>query len=47
MVGLPGRRKTLIASKIVRYLNWLGYSSSQVSTAKYRKAAAQNQADPN
>ena len=46
MVGLPGRRKTLIASKVARYLNWLGYSSRSVSISKYRKAAAPDKANP-
>lgn len=37
-VGLPGRGKTYIASKVARYLRWINYRTKVFSLAKYRQS---------
>ena len=37
MVGLPARGKTYIATKLGRYLRWLGYNTRVFNIGEYRR----------
>lgn len=42
MVGLPARGKSLIASKIVRYLGWLSVTAKTFNVGQYRREQTPN-----
>ncbi|KAL1305189.1 hypothetical protein AAFC00_002110 [Neodothiora populina] len=42
MVGLPARGKSLIASKIVRYLGWLSVTAKTFNVGQYRRLGTPN-----
>ena len=37
MVGLPARGKTYIATKLCRYLNWIGMKTKVFNLGEYRR----------
>jgi len=39
LVGLPARGKTYIATKLARYLNWIGINTKVFNVGAYRRAA--------
>lgn len=42
MVGLPARGKSLIATKVVRYLHWLSIKAKAFNVGQYRRTATPN-----
>ncbi|KAK8200261.1 fructose-2,6-bisphosphatase-like protein [Phyllosticta capitalensis] len=42
MVGLPARGKSLIATKVVRYLHWLSIGARTFNVGQYRRSATPN-----
>ena len=42
LVGLPARGKTFIASRLSRYLNWIGYETEIFNAGTYRRKMCQD-----